>query len=391
MEHVLRNENFIVEYIDTPELLDKCIQELETAKEMAFDLEFDRNKNSYGFNLCLIQVATAQKCFVIDPVAKIKPDALFRLFERPDILKVVHSPGEDLRLLHSLRCYPKNIFDIQIGARLLNYELISLGNLLDAVLGITADKKLQTSNWSKRPLTEEQVLYSSNDVIYLLRIKDEMIKQARAKNVLSFIEEECGFLETTIYDDESKENFLKEGERNSLSDYHQFVLNGLLKFRDSKAQKANKPAAWLIPNDMVREVAFGKLSIDTFLDWKGIYPGIKTPKFKAEFLNEFETLNRDAKDLSKKSKFNFLTDAEKRERTRMKEENEKIKEEKFKPIQQELERLYGTHTGKYILGEGVVGRILRKESRISDMKENYRKALIASIATGLNIDITDFI
>lgn len=387
----MKNENYIVEYIDTAAKMDDCLRELETVKELGFDLEFDRNSYSYGFNLCLVQVATAEKCYILDPFAPIKLDGLYRLFENENILKVVHSPGEDLRLLHSLRCYPKNVFDVQIAAKLLNYELLSLGNLLQSVLGIEADKKLQKSNWSKRPLTEQQILYSSNDVIYLLRLKDELTKQAVTKNVTEFIKEECRFLETTIYEDESKENLLKEGELNSLSDYHSYVLNELLKFREARAQKANKPPAWIIPNDPMREVAFGKLSIDTFLDWPGIFPGIKNHKFKAEFKKRYEEITETAKDFSKKSKFKYLTDAEKKEKNRMKEENEKIKEVKFKPIQQELENRYGTFAGKYILGEGMVGRLLRKESRISDMKENYRKQLITSIASGLNIDITNYV
>lgn len=386
------NGNFSVDYIDSADALNACIQELATEKELAFDLEFDRNKYSYGFNLCLIQIATANKCFILDPIADIPLTGLFQLFEDSSILKTVHSPGEDLRLLHSLKCYPKNVFDIQIAAKLLNYEQLSLGALLASVLDVQADKKLQTSNWSKRPLSPAQIVYSSNDVIYLLSLKNELLKKATAKNIQGFIEEELQFLDTTIYTDNPNASFLKEAELNGLSDYYQYVLNELLRFRDAKARSANKPPAWIIPNDTVRDIAFGKLTIESFLQQSGIYPGIKNPKFKTEFLAEFETIKNIAKDFSRQPKNRtWLTEEEKQEKLKQKEENEKIRELKFKPIQLHLESIYGTFAAKYILGDGVVGRIIKGESKVVDIKEAYRKQVISKAAADLDIDIAKYL
>ena len=64
---------------------------------------------------------------------------------------------------------------------------------------------------------------------------------------------------------------------------------------------------------------------------------------------------------------------------------------KFKPIQLHLENIYGTFAAKYILGDGVVGRIIKGESKIADMKEAYRRQVITKAALDLNIDIGPYL
>ncbi len=378
-------------YIDTNEQLQQCAAELATVSAFAFDLEFDKNNYAYGFNLCLIQIASYTKCYIIDPMVGLNVSPIYRLLEDPAILKVVHSPGEDLRLLHSLKCYPRNLFDTQTVIRLLNHEKISLADTLENVLGIKADKKMQRSNWMKRPLTDEQIQYAANDVVYLLPVKDKLVAQVNEKGIASFIEEEFGFLDTTIYEEGDKNNFLKESETASMSDYHQHVLNGLLKVRDTAARRLNKPPSWVIPNDTIRDVVYGKQFIHSLMNWQGVHPAVKNARFKTELQKTYDELTEQASGLSKKSKSVFFTAEQRAERARMKEETEIIREAVFKPLQSELEQQYGQHAAKYILGDGVVGRIIRKEMRLADIKENYRRQLIITTAQSLGLDLTAYL
>ncbi|HRG89972.1 MAG TPA: ribonuclease D [Chitinophagales bacterium] len=387
----MQNEALNIQYITGAAGLQQCLQQLGSQKVIAFDLEFDKNNYTYGFNLCLIQIAAADTCYLIDPLVNLDLTPVFRLLEDPAILKVVHSPGEDLRLLHSLKCYPKNLFDTQVAIRLLNHEKISLADALENVLGIKADKKMQRSNWIKRPLTSEQLTYAANDVLHLIALQQALQQQALAAGVDAFMQEEFSFLETTIYEEGDKENFLKESEMASMSDYHQYVLNGLLKVRDGAARRLNKPPSWVIPNDTIRDVVYGKQHISSFLTWQGIHPGIKNHRFKAELQKTYSELTEAAKDLSKKSKSLFFTAEQRVERARMKEETEKVREAVFKPLQNELESRYGVHTGKFILGDGAVGRLIRKEMRLADIKENYRRRLIADTAAQVGVDITPYL
>lgn len=387
----MQNEALKIQYITAADDLQQCLQYLAQQQVIAFDLEFDKNNYAYGFNLCLIQIAAGTECYLIDPMTGLDVTPVFRLLEDPAILKVVHSPGEDLRLLHSLKSYPKNLFDTQVAIRLLNHEKISLADALENVLGIKADKKMQRSNWMKRPLTNEQLAYAANDVVHLIALYNKLQQQATEAGVDAFLHEEFDFLQITIYEEGDKENFLKESEMASMSDYHQYVLNGLLKLRDVAARRLNKPPSWVIPNDTIRDVVYGKQHISSFLTWQGVHPAVKNSRFKAELQKTYNELTEAAKDLSKKSKSLFFTAEQRNERARMKEETEKVREAVFKPVQNELENRYGTHTGKFILGDGVVGRLIRKEMRLADIKENYRRQLIISTAGGLGVDVTPYL
>ena len=92
-----------IEYIDTVDGFNAAIKHLLSADSVAFDLEFDSSRYSYGFTLCLVQICTKERCFVIDPfkIKDLKP--LFAILEDPSILKIAHSGDQDLRLLHSLK------------------------------------------------------------------------------------------------------------------------------------------------------------------------------------------------------------------------------------------------------------------------------------------------
>src|SRR6056297_1116713 len=109
-----RYRNMEVVYVNSPERLERCAAQLATAPEMAIDLEFDKNRFRYGFNLCLMQIAAGDVCYVIDPLAQgVKVDPLFPVLENPEVDKLVFAFGEDLRLLHYLGCFPKGLIDLK--------------------------------------------------------------------------------------------------------------------------------------------------------------------------------------------------------------------------------------------------------------------------------------
>ena len=159
MEIKITHRGFSIEYIDTVDKLKTCVQYLQTVNTIAFDLEFDKNSFVYGFNLCLVQIATDKRCFVIDPL-KLGNKVLvtvFDLFENPKIIKILHSGSEDLRLLQLLGCRLKNLFDTDIAVKILNYEKISLGNVIKAKFDIDLDKSLQKNMEKYREILDTTI------------------------------------------------------------------------------------------------------------------------------------------------------------------------------------------------------------------------------------------
>ncbi len=285
-----------VTYVTSADALASCINQLEQAREIAFDLEFDRDNYTYGFNLCLMQIASATHCFLIDPKADLDITLIFPLLEDPDIQKVVHCSSEDLRLLHSLKCYPTNLADTEVYAKLLNYERTSLGAMIQQLFGIELDKKMQKVNWVVRPLKQEQLIYAANDVLYLLHMKAALEEQAAAKNMLPFLQDENNLLSTTIHSLEPKDNFLKKSDLLYLSPYHQYVLNGLFCYRDNIAQQQNKPAHYIMNEETVRNLASSKIS---YTDWQHInslHPAVKSKEGQDMLFSFIKKLRADANE-----------------------------------------------------------------------------------------------
>jgi ribonuclease D len=376
-------------FIDDNSSLQQALQELKEHDTLAFDLEFDSHRNAYGVNLCLIQVAAPTMCYVIDPIAGIGLDGLYALFEDPSIQKIVHSPGEDLRLLHSLGCYPQNVFDTEVVAKLLNYEQTSLSSMLQAKLGYSLDKGQQRSNWLRRPLTPEQIKYAAEDVTGLHELKQLLLDEAYPKSLLPFIEEEQAALTTTIHVSERKESFLKQGDLANLSPYDQYVLNGLFLFRDELARSLNRPAFQVMDETIVRSLASGEMYPEDLVNAKGVYGGYKNTRFANQLGDKLDDFHTEAErqNLSKTRPPRQYNGDGRTSRSLMADQKEAL----FTPIQQALAQRFGEFAGRFILSNGTVNDILKGTQPISSLKRQYKQDLIKSIAQDQGIDLTPYL
>ena len=134
----------------------------------AIDTEFIREK-TYRPRLCLVQIAANEKAFVVDPLLVEDLTPLFELIFDPRVEKIVHAGEQDMEIFFALaRKLPRNVVDTQVAAALTGYgESASYARLVEQILGVKL-KKIETfTDWSKRPLSAEQVEYALDDVRYL--------------------------------------------------------------------------------------------------------------------------------------------------------------------------------------------------------------------------------
>ena len=378
-----------VTYVTTANELTSCLYQLEQERVIAFDLEFDRDNYTYGFNLCLMQIASAAHCYLIDPKGNLDITLTFPILENPAIQKIAHCSSEDLRLLHSLKCYPKNLVDTEIYAKLLNYERISLGAMIQQLFDVELDKKMQKVNWVLRPLRPEQLIYAANDVLYLHQIKDELEKQATIKNILPFLLEENTLLSTTIHNMEPKDNFLKKSDLLYLSPYRKYVLNNLFRYRDSIAKQQNRPAHYIMNEETVRNLAANMI---TFTDWqniKGIHPTLKSSEGQHNLFEHIKKLNAEAssKNLSiKKSIINRSNEDFMAEKAK----NDLMKADIFTPIQNDIAANFGEHAMRFIFSTATVDAVLQGQFKISEMKTNYKNMIVKNAAQKLGIDLLGY-
>lgn len=151
------------------ELVDLC-SDLATQTVIGLDVEttlVDRD-------LCTVQLATPTYNAIVDALAIRDLEPLTRIFESSDILKVIHNASFERSVLAKLNLTLVNVFDTLTASRRIRGKRIEGGHGLAAVcereLGRSVDKSEQTSDWTRRPLSERQVAYAALDGEVLLEL-----------------------------------------------------------------------------------------------------------------------------------------------------------------------------------------------------------------------------
>jgi ribonuclease D len=245
----------LFELIERPEDFLDAIARLKGFRRLAVDFEGEWNLHRYGLHLCLIQVCDGTNTFLIDPLAVGDLRPLLDIMEDPDIEIISHGPQSDIVLLNFLYgSTPKNIFDTEKAAQLLNYENTSLSQLLEKHFGFSKDMKVRVSDWNKRPLTSEMLSYAAKDVAYLHRLQDILTAELEEKGRLHWQMEECKGLEDIRF--REKENpHMEIQHANKLSEREAYILKHIYEFRDRIAQELDKPAYYIIPNSRLLDLS----------------------------------------------------------------------------------------------------------------------------------------
>src|ERR1700738_3565683 len=133
------------------------------------DTEFLRETTYYPL-LCVVQMASADEAVVTDTLAEgidLKPFSALMADE--NVLKVFHAARQDIEIVwHQAGIVPHPIFDTQGAAMVLGYgDSIDYEQLGERIAGHRPDKTHRFTDWSRRPLTEEQLHYAVSDVTHL--------------------------------------------------------------------------------------------------------------------------------------------------------------------------------------------------------------------------------
>eukprot|EP00930_Biecheleria_cincta_P044511 TRINITY_DN30616_c0_g1_i1.p1 TRINITY_DN30616_c0_g1~~TRINITY_DN30616_c0_g1_i1.p1 ORF type:complete len:861 (-),score=160.62 TRINITY_DN30616_c0_g1_i1:61-2619(-) len=172
-----RMEDTPLVLVRTEQELRQMVQEIQATclgKEIAVDVEHHDFRSYRGF-VCLIQVSTRQKDFLIDPFDMFEQmHMLNEIFSDPRILKVLHGADRDVHWLQrDFSVYLVNMFDTGQATRALRLQGgFSLANLVSHLCGVKLDKKYQTADWRERPLPQEMLYYARADTHYLLYCYD---------------------------------------------------------------------------------------------------------------------------------------------------------------------------------------------------------------------------
>lgn len=248
------------ELVSSRAALHDLVHRMSQCKRIALDTEFMQGE-VYKPVLALIQVALEdQSVHLIDPVALSDLRTLGDILSDKDIVKVLHSPAQDLGLLHeTTNAAFKNVFDTRLAGQLLSLgKRASLSEYVSWLTGEALDKGPQRSDWLQRPLARSQIQYACNDVIHLLPMHERMLQRAQDIGRHAWIEEDMRRYDDSVsYDagvDPVKRAFKVAGVR-ALGPRHRSVLAEIALWREEMAQQLDIPARHLLTRNQMLHIA----------------------------------------------------------------------------------------------------------------------------------------
>jgi ribonuclease D len=224
---------------------------------LAVDTEFVRVDTYYPI-LCLVQISDGAQAACIDLLAL--PDAapLWDLLAEPRVIKVLHAASQDYEIFvqHSGRC-PAPLFDTQIAATLLGIgDQIGYAGLIENMLGITVDKSLSRTDWSKRPLSEAALAYAAADVEHLAEIFPRLQQQLAESGRLGWLAEDCArACDPDHYRTRPQDAWRRLKGLARLPLPAQAVAAALAEWREAEAQTRNRPRKWILEDEPIYRIA----------------------------------------------------------------------------------------------------------------------------------------
>jgi ribonuclease D len=270
----VEDNRFSYELIETLPRLETAARILGQAAIIGVDLEADSLYHYYE-KVCLLQITTESASFILDPLGLEDLSDLSPIFSNPRIRKVFHGADYDIRSLYrDFRIRVENLFDTQLACKFLGLRETGLEAVLRSRFQVELNKKFQRADWSQRPFSPEMLEYAALDGRYLIPLARMLQKELEEKDRLSWVEEECqGMAKVRFGPSRPAPLYLKVKGAALLDPKSLAVLDGLLKFREARAQKSDLPPFKILRNEILLDLAIKKpVSLEEMEKEKALSP-----------------------------------------------------------------------------------------------------------------------
>ena len=239
-------------WIDNDDQLDEMSALWNRKERIAMDFEGEFNLHIYGEHLCLIQVNDGDGYYIIDPRSpRLHTPALVSFLSSP-VKKVWFDCQSDMALVYKkYGCQIASICDIRVYALALGWE----GNLLglegkylglDSLEGLDK-KKLQQTNWLRRPLSQEQTDYALLDVAHLMELEDILRREVEEKGLAR----QCDATMRHLKAAEPKPGWTKLGDWRRMTKEQKEAMKQYYIARETVAKRSNVPAFRVLDKHVV--------------------------------------------------------------------------------------------------------------------------------------------
>ncbi len=224
---------------------------------IAVDTEFMREK-TYWPILCLIQAAAEGIEAIIDPLAEgMDLTPFLEVMANQEVIKIFHAARQDLEIFYKLiGDVPAPLFDTQIAAMACGFgDQIGYEPLMRGLLNANIDKGSRFTDWSRRPLSEAQLIYALSDVTHLRDAYPLLEGKLKDQSRDHWVEAEM----QALYDPDlyfvKPENAWKRLKLKGIRAKELGPAIKLAEWRESVAQKKDVPRGRVLKDEAIFELA----------------------------------------------------------------------------------------------------------------------------------------
>ncbi len=273
-----------IEFVNETPRLVEVIDLLRCAPQVAIDLE-SNGFFRYRERVCLVQLASDRAGFLVDPLAIKDVEPLGDLLRDKSVEKVFHAAHYDLQSLdRDWGFRVENLFDTSIAAKLVGSAQLGLQPLVEQYAGVklVKSRKLQRSDWTKRPLSPAAKTYAINDVLYLRQVRDALSVRLEELSRWEWAREEFERLAVVRHTPVNREaTFLSVKGSHDLDGRGRAVLRALFQWREGEARRLDRPVFKVLSDKVLLELASNPATDNSSLKklgWFGRPPANKRIK-----------------------------------------------------------------------------------------------------------------
>ena len=241
--------------IGSQERFDDLCDDIARAGIVAFDTEFV-SESYYKPKLCLVQLATPEGAFLVDPLAVPDLTRWWELMADDETTIVVHGGREEIRFCQRfIGAMPRRLIDVQVAEGLLSrgYPL-AYKNIVSKVMGKTVGSHETRSDWERRPLATKQLEYAVEDVDFLLDIWRRQESSLQKLGRIEWAYSEFERLIDIVHQEQDREGWRRLTGVQKFSIKEQVVARALYEWRDRTAELHDRPPRVLFRDDMLLEL-----------------------------------------------------------------------------------------------------------------------------------------
>jgi len=241
--------------ITTSAALIELVGRLRAATSVGLDTEFLRER-TYRAELCLLQLSSPDDATCVDPLAVTDLAPLAPMLVAAHTTKVMHASRQDVEVLFPIAGLVQPLFDTQTAAALIGLPAqVGYAELVRRLLGRELAKAHTRTDWSRRPLSAEQIEYALDDVRYLLPLQAQLVEKLERSGRLAWLEEEMQALTDSRHiTAEPEQAWQRVKGLRSLDPARERLAQRLAAWRERRAIERNRPRGWILEDARLRDI-----------------------------------------------------------------------------------------------------------------------------------------